>query len=75
MSTMPMKLQPWQPPNFARLEMPPGNRQEGFKETPALHVSELSQDALDGLASQWLTDLYAKAEKPNNWALAKAVSP
>jgi hypothetical protein len=67
-SEMKMKLKPWLSPNYAQVEMPPRPRQDGPKEPPSLHVSELSAEALDGLAEQWLADLYTKAGKPNRWS-------
>ncbi len=67
MTTMQMKLKPWMAPNYAQLEMPPGEREDGVKELPSFHVKELSQEALDGHARAWLMDLYLKAAKPNPW--------
>lgn len=68
-ATIEMKLKPWLSPNYAPLEMPPGKREDGVKELPSFHVSELPQEALDAQARQWLIDLYAKAKKPNPWAV------
>lgn len=68
MTTIQMKLKPWQVPNFAQVEMPPGLKQGGVRELPSIAVADLSDEALTGLAVQWLTDLYAKAGKTPNWA-------
>lgn len=69
MTMMQMNLKPWLAPNYAPMEMPPGKREDGVKELPSFHVSELSQEALDGQAKRWLSDLYIKAKKPNPWTL------
>lgn len=60
-------LRPWQVPNFASVDMLPGKREDGLRDRPTIAVADLSQAALDGLAHQWLADLYQKAGKPNKW--------
>lgn len=69
MAHLEMKLKPWLAPNFATLEQPPGLKQEGLRELPSIAVKDLPQATLDALAAEWLTNLYAKAEKPRNWTL------
>jgi hypothetical protein len=64
-----MKLKPWQVPNFANIEMPPGRKEDGVQALPSIPIKELSIEALNGLATGWLLDLYEKAGKPNPWEL------
>lgn len=66
--TVTLKLKPWQTPNYATVEMPARPRQEGIKELPSVHVTELLPQELSDLAEQWLTELYAKANQPHNWS-------
>jgi hypothetical protein len=63
-----MKLSPWLPPNFARVALPPGKRQDGLRELPAIAIADLPIEALNSLAEQWLVALYAKAGKPSPWS-------
>ncbi len=67
MASIEMKLKPWQTPNYAQVELPSAPKQEGVRELPSVHVSELSLEALDDLARQWLTDLYNKAGKRDQY--------
>lgn len=66
-----LKLKPWQAPSYALVDSPPGGRQDGLKPLASVHVSELSPDALTQLAEQWLTDLYKKAGKTQNWSFVR----
>ena len=52
-----IELKPFQVPNFARA------KQQTEEDAPGFSVSDISQDALDGLALQWISDLYKKAGK------------
>ena len=63
--TQTVRLKPWQVPNFAGIEMPPGLKQEGFKELPTIAIKDLDYEALCGLAEQWLRELFSKANRPN----------
>ena len=67
MTDMLMKLAPWRAPDFAQLQAAPASREDGFKEFPTVSVRDLSQEALDALAGEWLGDLYTKAGKPSPW--------
>lgn len=68
MADLLMKLAPWGAPNFARAQMPPGKRGDGLRDVPCIPVRDLSQEALDRLAAEWLAELYDKAGKPCPWS-------
>ena len=67
MSSIALKLKPFMVPGFVQAEMPPGKRQDGIAELPSFALADLSQEALDGLASDWLDALYARANKKHKW--------
>jgi len=60
-TTMGMTFKAWQAPNFATLSMPPGRKEDGLVALPTFPVEELTNEAIDALAAQWLDHLYAKA--------------
>jgi len=55
-------LKPFRVPNYVIQEVPPGRRQDGFKEAPKYHLSELSDDVLAALCDQFRLDVMAKAK-------------
>lgn len=69
MPTVELKLKPMLTPNYVQVDMPPGAKEDGVRELPSIAVKDLPEQALDAIVSQWLTDLYKKAGKPNAWAL------
>lgn len=58
-----VKLKPFMVPNFASIDLNP--LQHGDRNEATLPIKELTHDAIDALAEQWLTELYKKAEKRN----------
>lgn len=58
-----VKLRPWVTPNFVSAEMPTAAREDGFKESPKWHISELEEDQLSELCDQFRKDIFAKAGK------------
>ena len=50
-------------PNFIIIEMPPGKRQDGFKESPKLKVGDLTDLQLEQIASDWGKALFSKARQ------------
>ena len=57
-----IQLQPIRVPNYI-LSLPKvGKREDGFKEPPKFHPSELSAETLSELCDQFRHDLFAKAE-------------
>lgn len=43
--------------------MPPGKRQDGFKESPKLKVGDLGDLQLEQIANDWREALFAKARE------------
>lgn len=58
-----LKMQPWQTPNYASVQMPAGKRQDGFVELPKLHVRDLDVSVLSEMCDRWRADVFAKAGK------------
>lgn len=67
MPMMPIELEPWKAPNFARQKAPPRRREDGITETPGIPVADLPASTLREMAQAWLEDLYAKAGKAPDW--------
>jgi len=63
-ATMAFTMRPWLAPNFATVDMPAAPKQDGMRDLPTFHVSDLPVETLDQLAEQWRVDLYVKAGKP-----------
>lgn len=61
----------WPAPNFARIQIAPRPRQEGFQLSDGVRVAELDPAVLDALAVAWLNDLYAKTGRPCPFALTE----
>jgi hypothetical protein len=61
-----IELQPVQVPGFVRAMAPEKKRQDGFKELPAIPVSDLSDETLEAICAQFRRDLFAKAGKVPN---------
>lgn len=59
--TQKMRVRPFTVPNFVLPILPPGNRQEGFKETPGIPVGDLSDEVLNQLVDQFRRDLLSNA--------------
>jgi len=58
-----IELQPFTVPNFVRPIAPPGARQDGWKETPAIPLGELNVETLEGLCSEFREAVFKKAGK------------
>lgn len=56
-----IKLLPFKVPTHAYQVMPPGRRQDGWKEAPKYHVSELSKETLTGLCDEFRDKVFAIA--------------
>jgi hypothetical protein len=50
-------------PSYVRLKTPPGQRQDGFKEAPAIPLSELDAEVLDTLCNDFRAQVFLKAGK------------
>jgi hypothetical protein len=40
-------------PNFLRIEMPPGRREDGFKEGPSISVADLTDEQVEQFIAEW----------------------
>ena len=61
--TIQTKVKPFTVPNYVIAEMPPGKREEGFKEAPKYHLSELEVRTLDDLCREFRREVFKKAGK------------
>ncbi len=62
-ATLTVELQPFTTPNFVRAVMPPGKREDGFKETPCYPLSDLDPLTLDKLCEDFRDEVFRKAGK------------
>jgi len=58
-----IKLKPFLVPNFAIVETSARPREEGFQESPAIPLADLSADTLAAMCDQFRQDVFAKARK------------
>lgn len=58
-----IELQPFQTPNFVRQVQKEGTRQNGFVESPAIPLSDLSIETLESLCKEFRLNVLAKAGK------------
>ena len=58
-----IKLQPFGVPNYVLIEGKPRVRQDGFKETPKYHLSELDSAILTQLCDRFRDEVFKKAGK------------
>ena len=59
--TVQQELQPFQVPNYVLAVAPPGKREDGLREPPKYHLSELSDETLSALCNKFREDVFAKA--------------
>jgi hypothetical protein len=60
-------------PKFVTLLQPSSSREEDFRKMEGIPISDLSETALDALAQQWLTHLYAAVHRPSPFSITKEV--
>lgn len=59
MATVEMKLKPFPVPDAAVVDLGPGRKEDGVQRLPTIPVEELSANAVEDLAFEWLSALYA----------------
>jgi hypothetical protein len=60
---MKVTLQPWTTPNFVTTETPPSQRQNGFRESPKWHISEVDAETLAEQCDKFRAEVFRKAGK------------
>ena len=60
---MELDLLPFSTPNYVLVKMPPGKREDGFKEGPKFHLRELDSLTLAKLCDDFRDEVFKKAEK------------
>lgn len=64
MTNVVLKLVTPSVPNFVKIEMPStGKREDGFKESPMIAVSDLSDEQIESLVKDWRLALIANAKR------------
>ena len=59
--TTKVELQPFRTPNYVLTKISPKPREEGFKENPKYHLSELDEETLQELCAAFICEVYEKA--------------
>lgn len=60
MTTIKLKLRPFTVPSYVSAEMPPRPKQDGLQALPQFHISELDDETLEALCTQFRSDVFAK---------------
>ena len=60
---MEINLQSIRVPNFILSKMPPGKREDGFKEGPKWSLSEIPAEILSTLCDEFRANVFEKADK------------
>lgn len=63
MSRIEVELNPFRTPNFVTHKMPPGKRQDGFKEPRSYALSTLAPYTLSEMCDEFRAEIFRKAEK------------
>ena len=61
-----IELHPFMVPNFVRQVAPVGKREDGWQETPAIPLAELSVETLEALCAEFREGVFRKAGKVPN---------
>ena len=61
MAEIAQKLAPFQTPNFVRVVQPPGQRQDGFKESPAIPLKDVPRETLEEMCADFRAEVMRKA--------------
>lgn len=64
MATIKLQLQPFPVPTHVAIMLPTGKKQDGAKPLPTLALSELSDEALEGLINEF-AEAVMKAARPD----------
>ncbi len=61
-----LKLVPFMVPNYVRIMMPVGKRQEGIKETPSLRLCDIDTATLNEMCDAFRQDIHQRAADQRN---------
>lgn len=67
---MQVDVMAWTTPNFVRLKMPPGQRQDGWNDAPGIPLGEINADVLSMLCDDFRAEVFKKAGKVDPQARA-----
>lgn len=62
---MKVELKPWLVPNYVIAKMPPREKQDGFKNAPHWHLSEVDADTLVDQCNKFRAEIFRIANKPD----------
>ena len=63
MATLPLKVKPFEVPQYVYLDMPPGRKQDGIIGLPKIYLQELPNEVLEELIKEF-TAAVMKAARP-----------
>lgn len=69
---MDVKLRPFRVPNFVLLEIPAGQRQDGFRELPTIPLSAVPAEDLADLCDAFRREVFRKAKQSDPWIKERA---
>ena len=58
-----VKLMPFRVPNYVIAEQELGSRNDGFREAPKYHLSQLDSETLDRLCDEFRSEVFKKSGK------------
>ncbi len=63
MATLPLKIKPFDVPEYVLLDMPPGRKQDGLQGLPKVRLEDLPDDVLEALITEF-AEAVMKAARP-----------
>lgn len=70
--TTEIELQPFTVPNYVIVKMPPRPKQDGIRESPKYHISELDENTLNKLCDEFRAAVLRKAKEPRSDELTRS---
>lgn len=59
---MKFEFNPWQVPNYVTLKVKAGLKQDGMKEVPSFHLSDLEPEDLSKMCDDFREEIFRKAK-------------
>lgn len=63
MATLPLKVKPFEVPEYVMLDMPPGRKQDGPIGLPKIYLQDLPDEVLEALINEF-AEAVMKAARP-----------